>query len=68
MTKLDELKAKVEAARKDLTALKCSIEGIDVENTSPLDVAHVLYNLANDAQVILNDFVGITALLSEVEA
>ena len=40
--------------RKDLIALKASIEGIDVEDSSPLDVAHTLYNLANDAQVILN--------------
>ena len=40
--------------RKDLTALKLSIEGIDVENESAFDVAHTLYNLANDAQVILN--------------
>ena len=43
---------------KELTALKYSIEGIDVENTSPLDVAHTLYNLANDAQVILNRLSG----------
>ena len=37
-----------------LTALKVSIEAIDVDHTAPADVAHTLYELANDAQSLLN--------------